>query len=107
MVRERPEDETSWAVLQDWLLAHDDPRGKLAAASPQEAPGLLQELAPAWFGRPVKVVGNVVQIHEDLNQTRSPGLHLEFVRGHVRKLTVSTRWDGKRSGWGQEWVYPL
>jgi hypothetical protein len=102
-LREHPEDEATWAVLQDWLLAHDDPRGKLAAAPKREFPRLLEQLAAQWFGRPVEVEKNSVWIREHLAGPDTPCVRLDFVRGHVHKLTFLSH----REGWGQRWVGPL
>jgi hypothetical protein len=83
-LHERPEDEAAWAVLQDWLLVHEDPRGKLAVASQEEVVRLLEGL----FGCPVQVEPDRVSL-EGAGGTL---LRLELARGHVRKLVVCADW---------------
>lgn len=108
-LRANPSDEGLWAVLTDWLLAAEDPRGALAAAETDEPAmaNLLARLAPTWLDHPVRVEGRKVTIRKNLDDTYSPGVTLTFARGHVRTLQVETCWDGDRDGWDQDLLYPV
>jgi hypothetical protein len=120
-VRRDPDDPAAWAVLQDWLLANDDPRGALALAEGDDLVARLTEQLPRWFDRAVhplthgwrvrrqhRAEGDVgVRFIGDDGDEDGPALELLFERGHVRRLAVSTVWDGNREHWGQDWMYPL
>lgn len=106
-MRDNPRDAEAWQVLSDWLLASDDPRGRLAVAEGDAASALLSELAPEWFGRPVRVEGSTVTMREDLSEDWAPGVILDFRHGHVARMRVETTWDGMREDWGQSWMLPL
>jgi hypothetical protein len=98
-IRRDPYDEGAWAVLQDWLLSHDDPRA--------QPPSKLQENVERWFGQPAKVSGEHVMLEKPGEDGYAPHLELTFARGHVQKLLVTTSWDGERDDWLQDWMYPL
>ncbi|MEZ4238665.1 MAG: hypothetical protein R3F59_21435 [Myxococcota bacterium] len=123
-VRRDPDDAAAWGVLQDWLLAHEDPRGALAQLEGDALVAKLTELLPAWFEREVHPLaaagGWGVRRHlvteqdvgvrfagDDGDPDEGPSVELVFQHGHVRKLVVTTNWDGDREDWGQEWSYPL
>jgi hypothetical protein len=100
-----PADDDAWAVLKDWLLANDDPRGAVWAARDADLPGLLETHGPIWFGRPIAVEGRgQIVAREDLTDTWSPGVHAHFERGHIEALMVETTWNGQRPGWGEDWI---
>jgi uncharacterized protein (TIGR02996 family) len=98
-IRQDPDDQGAWAVLQDWLLAHDDPR-----AQPIEH---LAQNAERWFGQPAKVAGDLVILEKPGEDSYAPHLELTFARGHVKHLLVATNWDGVRDDWCQDWMYPM
>ncbi len=106
-LRENPDDSDARAVLKDWLLAHEDPRGALWAARDADLPGLLETHAPDWFGRPVSIEGRGrVVVRENLDDSWAPGITIDLERGHIDSLIVETTWDGSREGWGKEWMLP-